>query len=72
LLFIRDPHGALEEQIQMICQLKDVGYTMLVGLNAVTKESSNTYIAANRIQKRGDTGNGAMQGYTSSQVGIVV
>jgi len=56
----------------MICQLKDVGYTMLVGLNAVTKESSNAYIAAIRIQKRGDTGNGAMQGYTSSQVGIVV
>ena len=45
---------------------------MLVGLNAVTKESSNAYIAAIRIQKRGDTGNGAMQGYTSSQVGIVV
>jgi hypothetical protein len=56
----------------MTCHLKDVGYTMLVGLFAVTKEASNKYIAARRIQKRGDTGNGAMQGYTSSQVGIVV
>lgn len=45
---------------------------MLVGLNAVTKEASNTYIEANRIQKRGDIGNGAMQGYISSQGGIVV
>ena len=24
----RDPHNALEEQIQMICQLKDLGYMM--------------------------------------------